>query len=157
MSPILICFIGICVLLLLIALRIPIAFSLAIVGLAGSCAVIGTEVAFKATAVNSFGAIKNWLLVAVPLFIAMGNFAQLAGISTHAYDVSDKWLSRMPGGLAVASVFACALFAATSGSSVATAGLMGAVAIPEMLKYGYSKRLATGCVAARRSTPATTR
>jgi tripartite ATP-independent transporter DctM subunit len=148
MSPITIAFIAIILLLILISLRVPIAFSLGAVGILGIFFTIGPQIGCKTIAVNAFGSIKSWLLVAVPLFIAMGNFAHAAGITSQAYETSNKWLSRLPGGLAIASVFACALFAATSGSSVATAGTMGTVAIPEMSKYGYSKRLASGCVAA---------
>jgi C4-dicarboxylate transporter, DctM subunit len=148
MSPLTVAFISIIILLILLSIRVPIAFSLGTVAIVGIMWIMGPQICFKTVAICSFGSIKNWLLVAVPLFIAMGNFAHMAGITTRAYEVSNKWLSRLPGGLAIASIFASALFAATSGSSVATAGTMGTVAIPEMTKYGYSKRLASGCVAA---------
>lgn len=140
--------VSVAVLMVLLFIRLPIAFSLGLTGALGLIFLDGFDLAVYAISVQPYSAVKSWLLVAIPLFILMGHFAFVAGVSSRAYDVANKWLGRLPGGLAMASVFACAMFAATSGSSVATAGTMGRVAIPEMRKWGYSMRLATGCTAA---------
>jgi len=135
-------------LLLLLMIRVPIAFALGFSGALGLLVLEGFDLGLYAIGLQPYTAVKSWLLVAIPLFILMGHFAFAAGVSSRAYLVAYKWLGRLPGGLAMASVFACALFAATSGSSVATAGTMGRVAVPEMKKWGYDMRLATGCTAA---------
>jgi C4-dicarboxylate transporter DctM subunit len=89
----------------------------------------------------------NWGLSAIPMFILMGAVAHNTGISEALFRASRLWLSSLPGGLAVATNFASAGFAAASGSSVATAATMGRLAIPTMLKAGYSPSLAAGVVA----------
>ncbi|RLB05139.1 MAG: C4-dicarboxylate ABC transporter permease, partial [Deltaproteobacteria bacterium] len=84
----------------------------------------------------------------IPLFIIMGGFAGSSGLTHELYQTFDKWFRRLPGGLGVATIGACAGFAAVSGSSVATAATMGTVALPEMKRFKYHPRLATGCIAA---------
>ena len=91
---------------------------------------------------------SHYVLMAIPLFVLMGFFAFRAGISSDLYECAYKWIGHIPGGVAIATILACAGFGATSGSSLACSGAMGAVAIPEMNKHGYSKVLSTGCVAA---------
>ena len=78
----------------------------------------------------------------------MGTFASAAGITGALYSAFEKWFRRLPGGLGIATIAACAGFAAVSGSSVAAAAAMGTVALPEMRRFGYYPRLATGVVAA---------
>src|SRR3546814_379724 len=90
----------------------------------------------------------SYLLTVVPLFILMGAFAHHAGVGQRLFGVARKWVGHWPGGLAMASVLTSAGFAATSGSSVATAATVGSVAIPEMKKAGYDSRLSAGAVAA---------
>jgi C4-dicarboxylate transporter DctM subunit len=148
MSPLVIGFLGLLGLLILLALRTPIAFALAISGTVGIIAIDGFSVGLYSLATYPFAFLKSWLLVAVPLFILMGYLAAEAGVTSHAFGTANRWLGQFPGGLAMASVAACAAFAATSGSSVATAGMVGAIAIPEMKKYGYDRKLASGAVAA---------
>ena len=148
MSPLIIGLIGLLGLLLLLALRIPIAFALAISGTIGIVAIDGLHIGFYSLETYPYAFLKSWLLVAVPLFILMGYLASSAGITANAFEAAYCWLGQLPGGLAIASIAACAAFAATSGSSVATAGMVGAVAIPEMEKYGYDRKLASGAVAA---------
>lgn len=92
--------------------------------------------------------LSKYILIAVPLFVIMGHFAFHAGVSRKAYDLGRAWLSRFPGGLGMATIAGCAGFAATSGSSVATAATMGRVAIPEMEQSGYASSFAAGTVAA---------
>jgi C4-dicarboxylate transporter, DctM subunit len=147
-NPFVIGLCGIALVIVLLAIRIPIAFALAIAGTIGIILLSGFQTAMESLGTYPFGFLKSWVMVAIPLFVLMGSFANLAGVSAHAYDTANKWLSRFPGGLAMATIAGCAAFAATSGSSVATAGVMGATAIPEMKKQGYDLKLATGCVAA---------
>ncbi|MCP5370595.1 MAG: TRAP transporter large permease subunit, partial [Hyphomicrobiales bacterium] len=140
--------VGLVVLLLLLALRVPIAFSLGIVSLGGIAILRGPLPALSALETLTFNFIAHWSLSAVPMFLLMGNVAFKSGLTQSLYRATRLWLSALPGGLAIASTAACALFAAASGSSVATASAMGRIAIPEMLKYKYDPGLATGTVAA---------
>jgi len=148
MSPLLVGALGLIGLLFLLAIRLPIAFSLGIAGTVGIMMIDGWSVGIHSLGTYPFAFLKSWLLVAVPLFVLMGYLASSAGVTTHAFATAYRWLGQLPGGLAMASIAACAAFAATSGSSVATAGMIGAVAIPEMQKYGYDRKLASGSVAA---------
>lgn len=92
--------------------------------------------------------LRSFTLVAVPLFMLMGEVIFHSGMGADLYTLGSRWLSRLPGGLAMASVAACAVFAAMCGVSIAGAATIGAFAIPEMLDRGYDKCLATGSVAA---------
>lgn len=139
---------GLTVLLVLLALRVPIAFSLGLVSLGGIALIRGPGPAVSALETLTFNFIAHWSLSAVPMFLLMGNVAYKSGLTQSLYRASRLWLSFLPGGLAIASTAACALFAAASGSSVATASAMGRIAVPEMLKYKYDPGLATGTVAA---------
>ncbi|MDO5705397.1 MAG: TRAP transporter large permease [Paracoccus sp. (in: a-proteobacteria)] len=145
--------------ILLLALRVPIAFVLAGVATVGTFLVYATrggnwmpERAINPTSsmvVNSFfELIHSYDLSMIPLFVALGNIAYHAGITTRIYDAANVWLRRMPGGVGVASVMGCAGFSAISGSSIACASTMGRICVPEMLRLGYNPRLATGSVAA---------
>lgn len=148
MSPVEVGLVGLSGLLLLLFMRVPIAFALCISGMVGIVAIEGLSVGLFSLGNYPFAFLKSWLLVAIPLFILMGYLASSAGVTGHAFDTANKWLGHFPGGLAMASIAACGAFAATSGSSVATAGMMAAVAIPEMNKYGYNTKLSSGAVAA---------
>lgn len=97
---------------------------------------------------ETFSAVSAYSLVVIPLFILMGNISSAAGFSRGLYDLAYAWVGRFKGGLASASILGCAAFPAVSGSSVATAVTIGKVAIPEMSRFGYSNKLATGSVAA---------
>lgn len=141
-------YIGIGVVLLLIVSGVPIAVSLGTVGLVGTMLLKGITVGLDLGSIIPFSSVASYLLTIIPLFLLMGSFALAAGISKDAYNIGNKWLGFMPGGLASATVAGCALFAATSGSSVATSGAMGKIAIEEMKRYGYDIKLACGCVAA---------
>ncbi|WP_373086609.1 TRAP transporter large permease [Sneathiella sp.] len=139
---------GLVLLLVLLALRVPIAFSLGIVSLGGVAVLRGGLPAISALETLTFNFIAHWSLSAVPMFLLMGNIAYKSGLTQSLYRAARMWLSGLPGGLAIASTAACAMFAAASGSSVATASAMGRIAIPEMMKYKYDPGLATGTVAA---------
>lgn len=114
----------------------------------GTAMLIGTDGAMALAGLSVFESAQNFDLSVIPLFVLMGTFASKAGISSDLYSAFNQWLWRRKGGLAHASVAACASFGAVCGSSLATAATMGQVSLPEMKKYGYSNRLATGAVAA---------
>lgn len=135
-------------LLALIALRVPIAFCLALVGLGGMFLLAGQEATFAMLSTQLYSSVANNALTAVPLFLLMGYFAFHAGLTRACFGTARIWLAKFPGGLAMASVAGCALFGACAGSGVAAAGAMGRVAIPEMLRYGYDRKLACGSIAA---------
>ncbi|MGE0232372.1 MAG: TRAP transporter large permease [Flavobacteriaceae bacterium] len=160
MDPFLIGILGMLAALLLIGLRTPIAFALGSVaticiycffalpngGTPRFDAAITPTLSLATTTV--FELFYAYDLAAIPMFIALGHVCYRAGITSDIYFVARAWLTRIPGGLAMASVLGCGGFAAISGSSLACAATMGRVAVPEMLRYGYSDRLATGAVAA---------
>ena len=94
------------------------------------------------------GQLDSFLLVALPLYIMMGEALSRSGVGGDIYDGLEKWLQKIPGGLAIASIFACAIFGAMCGVSVAGCAAIGLVAVPEMIKRGYDKSLASGSVTA---------
>jgi tripartite ATP-independent transporter DctM subunit len=139
---------GIGILVMLIALRVPIAIALFVVPLGGIYAMFGWNPALGALKVIPYGFAATWELSSIPMFLLMGYLAYHTGITGGLFEAARLWLSRLPGGLAVASIFGATGFAAVTGSSVATAAAMGRIAVPEMLRAGYDVRLATGTVAA---------
>jgi tripartite ATP-independent transporter DctM subunit len=145
--------------IVLLAMRVPIAFVLAGVASIGTFLIFATrggnwmpERAINPSSsmvVNSFfELIHSYDLSMIPLFVALGNIAYHAGITTRIYNSANVWLRGLPGGVGIASVVGCAGFSAISGSSVACASTMGRICVPEMLRLGYDRRLATGAVAA---------
>lgn len=139
---------GIAAAMVLLALRVPIAIALGLVSFAGIALLRSPSAALHAFGTLPFDFTASWSLSAVPMFLLMGTVTFHAGLTANLYGAARLWLRHVPGGLAVASNLASAGFAAASGSSLATAAAMGRVAIPEMLKYGYEKGLATATVAA---------
>lgn len=148
MSSELIGLIGILALFGLLAMRMYIGMAMMVVGLIGTSFITGHGPAVDLLGLLPMNESKSYNLSVIPLFILMGQFAFISGISTDIYKTVYNWMGHLRGGLAMATVLACAFFAAVSGSSLATGATMGMVAIPEMLKYKYDPRLATGCVAA---------
>ena len=139
---------GIVGLLLLIALRAPIGLSLILVSYLGLMAMIGGDAAWGMLQVVPHSFIANWTLSSVPMFLLMGFVCYRCGLTGGLFNAARLWLSRLPGGLAIASVFGCSGFAAVTGSSVACAAAMGKVAVPEMVRHKYDISLATGTLAA---------
>lgn len=135
-------------LLTMLAIGIPIYASLAIAAFWGNYALSGSRVAFGLIGDMPYGLTAEYLFIVIPLFVFMGHIAFNAGITEKAFSVARKWFSRFPGGLAVATIAACGAMGAACGSSVAASATMGRVALPEMLKSGYDRALACGCVAA---------
>jgi tripartite ATP-independent transporter DctM subunit len=139
--------IGLAALLLLIFARFPIALALAIVSIVGLIWLTGISTTLSLLESMPYDFAASWELSAIPMFLLMGAIAYHSGMTADLYAAARIWLRGLPGGLAVASNFACAGFAAASGSSVATTVAMGRIAVPEMLRAGYDKSLATGTVA----------
>jgi tripartite ATP-independent transporter DctM subunit len=148
MSPLAIGGLGILALLVLLAFRMPVGITLVVVGTLGFAAVAGWQGALGLLGASPFQHSFNYDLSVIPLFVLMGNLAMISGMSSDAYTAGQRWVGHWRGGLASATVVACAVFAAVSGSSVASAATMSSVALPEMRKRNYDPRLATGCVAA---------
>lgn len=137
------------VLLMLVFLRIPIGLSMLVVGIGGSYIVNGSfAVIFAQLKHLTYGTFSSYSLSIVPLFLLMGQFARLGGMSTALFHAAETWLGHKRGGVAMAAVGACAGFGSICGSSLATAATMGQVALPELKRYGYSGTLATGSLAA---------
>lgn len=148
MSSIAIAFLALAGMLVLMAIRVPIAISLGLAAFFGMASLLGFPVAFRLLGSVPFEFGASWELSAIPLFLLMGNLAYRGGLTSSLFKAARLWLAHLPGGLAVAANFASAIFAAASGSSMATAAAMGRLAIPEMLKYRYDPALATSTVAA---------
>jgi len=148
MDPLFAGYVGIAIMSLLIALGMRIAFATALVGILGIGSLKGWGVAFNVAGYLPHGIIAHYSLSVIPLFIIMGYFAYFAGLTGDAFYTARQWFGHLPGGLAIATTYGCAGFGACTGSSPATAAVMGKMAIPEMEKYGYSQRLASGAVAA---------
>ncbi len=139
---------GIGVALLLVALRVPIGIALGSVSLVGIAVMTSPRVAWGMISATPFDFVGQWELTAAPMFLLMGYLCTTTNLTQGLFHAIRLFLWRLPGGLAVSSVGACALFAAASGSSVATAAALSRIAVPEMLKRGYDKGLATGTIAA---------
>ena len=137
------------VLLVLIFLRIPIGLSMLVVGVLGNILIRGSATPILAQFKDlTYSTFSNYSLSIIPLFLLMGQFAALGGMSAALFKAAETWLGHRRGGVAMAAVGACAGFGAICGSSLATAATMGQVALPELKRYGYSGALATGTLAA---------
>jgi C4-dicarboxylate transporter DctM subunit len=134
-------------LFVLLAIGLPIAFSLGISGVICIFMVTGWQTTYGFLSTTPFNTSASWLYVVLPLFILMGMLSYSAGINEDAFTIANYWLGKIKGGLAIATIFACSVFGATSGSSIAAAATMGKLAIPQMRRYNYSMELAAGCVA----------
>lgn len=133
--------------LVLIGLRVPIGVAMGTVAFCGFWYLTNINVALSVVRESPFVFAANWDLSAIPMFLLMGSIASNAGIASGVFRAAQLWFSRLPGGLAVATNWACAGFGAASGSSIAAAAVMARIAVPEMLKQKYDKGLATGVCA----------
>jgi len=141
-------YLGLAGMFLLLALRMPVGIVLILVGTLGIASIAGWNAAISTLASEPFIIAGSVPLIIIPLFVFMGNLAAISGMSSDLYESAYAWFGHKRGGLASATITACAGFAALSGSSVASAVTMGQVALPEMKRFGYDPRLSTGCVAA---------
>ena len=135
-------------LILLLMAGTPVAFALCLAGLAGMFLFLDGAASFPQVPLIAYKTLDDFVLTAVPLYIFMSNILLKGKVGNDLFELGSKWLGHLPGGLGVATVFACAIFAAISGSSVATAVTIGAMAIPEMLHRGYERTSVLGTVAA---------
>ena len=137
------------VLLILVFLRMPIALAMIGVGVGGTWLVIGTPMmTLNQLKTLTYGTFSNYSFSIIPLFLLMGQFATLSGMSAALFRAAEGFLGHRKGGVAMSAVGACAGFGAICGSSLATAATMGQVALPELKRYGYPGSLATGSLAA---------
>ncbi|PCH73399.1 MAG: C4-dicarboxylate ABC transporter permease [Rhodobacteraceae bacterium] len=137
------------VLMILIFLRVPIGLAMFLVGLVGlSIVTDGTNVAFSRLKNETYGTFSSYSLTIVPMFLLMGCFATLGGMSQALFKAAEGFLGHRRGGVAMAAIGACAGFGAICGSSLATAATMGRVALPELKRYGYAGGFSSATLAA---------
>ena len=148
MNPVHAGIIGIVFLIVILFSKFPVAFCMALVGLLGFGYLVSPEAALNIIAKDFYTVFSSYGLTVVPLFVFMGQILFHAGISRKLYDAAYAWLGHYRGGLAMATVGACASFSAICGSTNATAATMATVALPEMKRFQYRDELATGVVAA---------
>ncbi|TFF17676.1 TRAP transporter large permease [Jiella endophytica] len=148
LDPLVLGFCGLAVLFFLIAVRVPIAYTMILVGIAGTIAQSGPTVLLYQLKDLAYSQFSNYDLSVLPMFILMGGLASRCGLSRDLFRCANAWLGRFRGGVAMAAIAACAGFGALCGSSTATASTMGQVALPELRRYRYSPALATGTIAA---------
>ncbi|MBM4310045.1 MAG: TRAP transporter large permease [Deltaproteobacteria bacterium] len=148
MTPTLIGLLGLAALVLLLFTRIPVGFLMAIIGFVGFSWIVSLDGGLRLIANDVYSVFSSYNLTVIPLFVFMGQLAFHSGISTRLFDAAYKCTARLPGGLAIATIGACAGFSAICGSTNATAATMAAATLPEMKRYNYSPGLATGVVAA---------
>lgn len=140
--------IGIALLFVFLLIRMPIWVALGLSGAIGITMLRGWDAAIINISSVPWDAVSSYVLSAVPLFLLMGSFAAYSGMTKDAYEATYKILGRFRGGLCMATIAACGIFAATSGSSVATAAMMGRVVFPEMERFKYDLKLGAGTIAA---------
>lgn len=132
----------------LLVLRVPIAFAMALVGFAGFSYLTSPDAAFSMVTKEIYSTFSSYSLGVIAMFVWMGFLAFYSGIGSRLYVFADKMIGHFPGGLAIATQAACGVFGAICGSNTATAATIGAIALPEMKRYKYNDSLATASVAA---------
>jgi len=147
MSEMIVGMIGLAVLLLLFATGIELGFAMGLVGFLGFAYLNGFEPAINLLARDFYDVITNYGYTVFPLFVLMGQIGFNAGIAVRLYDAANKFIGHVPGGLAMATVAGATGFKTICGSSAATAATFASVAIPQMERFGYDKKLSTGIVA----------
>jgi len=147
MNEVIIGICGLALVLLLFFTGIELGFAMALVGFLGFSYVVSVKAALNLLAKDVFDVFASYGFTVIPLFVFMGQVAFNAGIAKRMYDAAYKFIGHIPGGLAMATVAGATAFKAICGSSPATAATFASVAVPEMDRYGYSKKLSTGIVA----------
>ncbi|MFQ5953771.1 MAG: TRAP transporter large permease [Kiloniellales bacterium] len=148
MEPVSIGAIAIAAMFVLLLAGVPIGFAMALAGVGGGAFIIGFEPMLALLGRTAFETAMTYDLSIIPLFVLMGTFASGTGLSEELYRACNAWLGHRRGGLALATIGGCGAFAAICGSSLATAATMSQIAMPEMRRYAYDDRLATGAIAA---------
>lgn len=148
MSPLAAGLVGILGFFILLLLRMPIAYAMALIGFLGFSYLSSPSAAFRVVAKDIFSTFSSYSLSVIPMFVWMGFLAFYSGIGARLYDFAYKLVGHLHGGLAIATQATCALFGAVCGSNTATAATIGAIALPEMDNYQYTPSLSTASVAA---------
>lgn len=148
MTPLQIGLIGCLLLFILLFSSMPVAVAMIVSGLAGFALIVSPHAATSMITAELFDTFSSYNLTVIPLFVLMGQVAFHAGISPRLFKTAYTWIGHLPGGLAMATIGACAGFGAISGSGPATTATMTSVALPEMRRYKYSDELSSGAVAA---------
>ncbi|MGD9067011.1 MAG: TRAP transporter large permease [Desulfobacterales bacterium] len=147
MSPSTAAILGLILLFVLMALRMPVSFAMILAGFLGNAYMISTDAAIYMLTTNVWGQLSSYGLSVIPLFVFMGQLAYHSGITERLYNAAYKWVGRLPGGLAGTTILSSAGFASICGSNSATSATMGTIALPEMKRYHYDQALSTGSVA----------
>jgi tripartite ATP-independent transporter DctM subunit len=148
MDPVMVGLIGIALLIVFIFSGVPVGVTMGLIGFGGLIGINGLNSALASMLLIPFETANTYSFAVIPLFLLMSVFVSRSGIGEDVYRAARTCVGHIKGGLAMATVVGCGLFAACSGSSLATAVVMGKVAYPEMEKLGYDKKLAIGCIAA---------
>ena len=148
MDPTILGILGFALILLLMSQRVPVAVAMIVVGLGGLALLNSTRAALATLITETWSTATFYELTVIPFFVLMGNVASACGMSRDLYNAANAWVGWMRGGLAHGTVLGCTGFAALSGSSIASAVTIGRVALPEMVRFGYDRKLAAGAVAA---------
>ena len=148
MSPDAVAVIGFIVLFALMLLRVPVGMAMGLVGVSGFAYLVGGGPALKLVGQTSMRTVTDYTFGVIPMFLLMGAFVTTSGMSRELFHAANTFVGHRRGGLGIATIVACAAFAAISGSSVATAATFSTVAYPEMLRYKYPQSFATGVIAA---------
>jgi TRAP-type C4-dicarboxylate transport system permease small subunit len=147
-NPITAGIIGTILMVLILFIEMPIGISMVLVGFVGLAYIIGLTPALTTLSPFVYATAAQYTMSIVPLFVLMGTLCFHSGISKELFDFAYKWFGRLPGGLAIATIGASAIFSAVSGSSVAGVVTIGTVTLPEMRRYKYDDALSTGAIAA---------
>ena len=139
---------GFVVLFVLMLLRVPVGMAMGLVGISGYALISGGGPALKLIGQTSMRTVTDYTFGVIPMFMLMGAFVSVSGLSREMFKAADAFLGHLRGGLGIATVIACGGFAAICGSSVATAATFAAVAYPEMRRFGYPQAFSTGVIAA---------
>jgi C4-dicarboxylate transporter, DctM subunit len=148
LSPDTVAVIGFVVLFSLMLLRVPVGMAMGLVGVSGFGYLVGAEPALKMVGQTSMRIVTDYTFGVIPMFLLMGAIASRTGMSRELFHAANRFVGHWRGGLGIATIAACAGFAAISGSSVATAATFSTVAYPEMRRFGYPQSFATGVIAA---------
>ncbi|MGZ5277149.1 MAG: TRAP transporter large permease [Caldimonas sp.] len=143
-----IAFIGFVALFVLMLLRVPVGMAMGLVGVTGYSVIVGPGPALKLVGQTSLRTVTDYTFGVIPMFMLMGAFVSVSGLSKELFKAADALLGHLRGGLGIATVVACGGFAAICGSSVATAATFSTVAYPEMRRFGYPQSFSTGVIAA---------
>lgn len=148
MEPLTIGYLGVALLFVLLAIGVPVAVAMGVVGVGGMYLSFGEAFAVGQLRTLPYSVTSNYAYAVLPLFVLMGVFAKAAGITSEVFHAADLWMRRLRGGLYLAVISGSAAFAAVSGSTIVNAVVFTRIAFPEMLRFGYSRSLSIGCIAA---------